>query len=875
MSDGELAELFELRPDLVAANPTSFGALAGVVTTPGSASQCLERLDRAARQAVEALCVLGEPARTERLAAALASKPSALEPVLERLAAAALLVRDGDGLVVNPGLRVALRHPARLGRPAAALLGPKTAKELGEVARRLEVSNPGSKHGLIEAMAEALRDPERVAATLVEAPEGTELLARQIAAGRPVVELGYSYAAYERHTSDRTPTGWLLRHGLLIVVSWGVAEMPAEAAISLRGGVIYPNFSPVAPELTLHAIEQVGVDASGAQAALRCVAEVVALVESLGETPAKLLKDGGVGVREVRRLARIAGGDDLATARLLELAALAGLVAVDPHDREVLPTEHFDRFLEASSAERWRTLAEAWLTAPVEPSVAGTEDTEGKPVPAMLVRGPDPGSPTRRRVFAALLTTPPPGQAAGLASLADLADFRAPALYASGPARPTRLVDWQVEESRLLGIAVTPSPGVLAVTSFGRSFLAGDGEAAAVALSAMAPPLVQEIVLQADLTAIAAGELPAALRAELETIADVESSGAATVFRFSEPSLRRGLDAGRSSGEILALLEQHAPRGVPQSLAYLIEDLGRRHGRVRVGSVSSYVRCEDPALVAEMLGARRLNRLGLRSLAPTVLASDVEPDALVEALRQAGYLAAGEEADGTLSVRRPAARRVAVRPGPWAGFGRPSSAAAGGNRHDAGRRRQELLAALRRAAGRGESASPVAGHAAQLGVARAARDGAARRGEGDGGAGSGPGPGRGELLDHRAEAENGDPLDENDEAEHGAGAPAPWRSGRASRQARPSQIAKTPPAVQSLIDLALANGWALRLCYHLDATRGGTYEDYAFPVALRRGMLSLELADGDLETVPIGNVVWARVLTEAEEEANDMTSELY
>ena len=112
------------------------------------------------------------------------------------------------------------------------------------------------------------------------------------------------------------------------------------------------------------------------------------------------------------------------------------------------------------------------------------------------------------------------------------------------------------------------------------------------------------VTLQADLTAVAAGPVSADLGAELGLLADVESRGAATVWRFSDRSIGRAFDAGRTVDDILGFLSAHAGKGVPQTLEYLVGDVARRHGTIRAGSVASYVRADDPTLVAELCGAR-------------------------------------------------------------------------------------------------------------------------------------------------------------------------------------------------------------------------------------------------------------------------------
>jgi hypothetical protein len=126
--------------------------------------------------------------------------------------------------------------------------------------------------------------------------------------------------------------------------------------------------------------------------------------------------------------------------------------------------------------------------------------------------------------------------------------------------------------------------------------------------------------------------------------------------------VRRSLDAGYSAADLHALFAQRSRTPVPQTLTYLVDDVARRHGGLRVGSASSYVRSDDEALIAEVLADRRLTSISLRRLAPTVLASRVPPTRLLEALRAAGFPPVQEDATGVAVLSRPKARRAPPRP---------------------------------------------------------------------------------------------------------------------------------------------------------------------------------------------------------------------
>ena len=195
---------------------------------------------------------------------------------------------------------------------------------------------------------------------------------------------------------------------------------------------------------------------------------------------------------------------------------------------------------------------------------------------------------------------------------------------------------------------------------------AGDEPAAVAAalLASLLPQPLDHVLLQADLTAIAPGPLESDLARELAMTADIESTGGATVFRFSDTSIRRALDAGRSAADLHALLAARSRTPVPQPLSYLIDDVARRHGRIRIGLAGSYVRCDDDGLLNEVLADRRVESLRLRRLAPSVLVSPLAPERVAERLREVGYAPAAESPDGALLLRRPDAGRAPSRPRP-------------------------------------------------------------------------------------------------------------------------------------------------------------------------------------------------------------------
>ncbi|WP_256863099.1 helicase-associated domain-containing protein [Microbispora sp. GKU 823] len=283
------------------------------------------------------------------------------------------------------------------------------------------------------------------------------------------------------------------------------------------------------------------------------------------------------------------------------------------------------------------------------PGLIGERDDRDRPLNALHPDLRRPGAAQTRARTLAVLESAPPGLAptpeSVLARLAWEQPRRRPALR-------DRLVRFALREAEHIGVT-----GLGVPSSHGRAVARGDGTAAGL-LGPLLPEAVDHVLLQADLTAVAPGPLTTELGRRLALMADVESKGGATVYRFSEQSVRRALDAGHSADDLLAVLERHSATPVPQPLRYLVTDVARRHGRIRVGSASAYVRCDDPALLDEVLADKRAHLLRFRRLAPTVLASKTSRAALVDSLRAMGYAPVAESLEGDVVVARADARRT-------------------------------------------------------------------------------------------------------------------------------------------------------------------------------------------------------------------------
>lgn len=634
-TDDDLAALVLARPDLATPPPADTSVLAVRAGAPGSVARASEELNTFELAVLDAL-LLNDADSTpvprselERLLAAPAA------PALDRLRTLALVWGADDELRVVPSAREILGpFPAGLGRQVAALDGVDLAAVVAEV-------TDGER---------------RLLQTLAEGPPIGR--SRDAEVDVPLAQAG-------------TPVQRLLARGLLVRRDAGTVELPRQLGVRLRGGTVFAASTLAEPALAVNPHSRATVDNVAAGEALELCRHVEALLASWSHAPPPVLKSGGLGVREVRRVMRELDVDEARVALLAELVVGAGL-AVDSAETTPVwaPTMLVDTWLACSPAQRWTTLATAWLDLPRLPGLAyagaATSELADKPPAPLSEQLRRPLAPAvRRRVLGALAALP---AGAGVKSPEDLVAV----LAWRAPRRGGRLRDetvrWTLAEAAGIGVMAlgalpTATRALLADVPLGDPADPADDprRRAASAMADAMPPPVDHVLVQADLTVVAPGQLEPELARDMAAVADVESSGHATVFRITDASVRRALDTGRTAAELHELFARASRTPVPQALSYLIDDVARRHGRLRGGVCASFLRCDDEVLVAEVLGNPVAAQLGLRKIAPTVLVSTLPLAAVLDGLRDVGFAPAAEGPDGRVVDLRPSGKRMPAR----------------------------------------------------------------------------------------------------------------------------------------------------------------------------------------------------------------------
>ncbi|MCN0180316.1 helicase-associated domain-containing protein [Salinispora arenicola] len=684
LPDQSLAALLQQRPDLVVPVPADVSALAIRAQSRVSVARALDSLDRFTLQVLDA-ARLTQDASTgaSSIDAILAMTTASARPpaatavraAVQQLRSRLLLYGPDERLHLIGGIDEISPYPAGLGRPAAEL----------------------------DARAAAVCDDSaKLRRTLLSAPPSARAILDRLAAGPPVGSvppgalqappIGAEDALPPDPTNGGTPTGspvrWLVDHRLLVSIANGggsapgTVELPREVGLLLRRDTGPLGPMPTGPPpVSAAPREPKAVDSAGAGQAMEVVRQAEALLEQLAVEPASVLRSGGLGVRDLRRLARALGLDEPTAALLLEASHAAGLTGeLEAHgaattrpgtEQQVVPSAGYEVWRAGSLAQRWEQLARAWLTMTRQPGLIGQRDDRDRPITVLSPEAERAGAPIARQAALSVLADLEPASAPTPNEVLDLLDWRAPRRSRGREAAHREVL----AEAATLGVT-----GLGALTSYGRLLLGdttpgeqrgvddplglrGDTEpsTAVRALDGLLPAPVDHFLVQADLTVVVPGPADPTLTAELDVVAEHESAGGASVHRVTPASVRRALDAGYSADDLHGLFTRRSRTPVPQGLTYLVDDTARRHGGLRVGATGAYLRSDDEALLGEVLADRRLEALVLRRLAPTVLVTPCQVNRMLVTLREAGYAPVPEDATGAAVLTRPRSRRAPAR----------------------------------------------------------------------------------------------------------------------------------------------------------------------------------------------------------------------
>ncbi|MFD8316174.1 helicase-associated domain-containing protein [Kitasatospora purpeofusca] len=436
----------------------------------------------------------------------------------------------------------------------------------------------------------------------------------------------------------------------------GRPAMPATAPLAPAAPV--PETRPAA-----------GLGPGAAAAALNGMDTVLAAFDE----PWPALRTGGIGVREIRRLARLLDGTE-ADARLwLHLAANLDLIA--EQGGRWSRTGRAPGWSRTPPADRLAHLALAYSLVrimPGLPPIIGDDPrllSQFLPHSSGLVPFPRYNAGALRRTVLRVLASLPAGRAVVDApALAAAVHYRSPQLvqpHTPGPpsqrlsapptlARPqpaaADVAALVLREAELLALADNG-----ALTALGRAFLRDPADITALRRAGdEVLPLLEQAAILADHTVLVPGTPSPALAELLAGLCDLEFRDTHTSrWRFTPAGVRRYFDAnpGTDPAELLQTLAARSTTPLPQVLTVLITDTAARHGHITVTQATTVLDVRTPALAAELAHHRELTRLQLRQVGPTTLLSPMKEGPVLAALRSAGYAPDGQPHPST--ARKP------------------------------------------------------------------------------------------------------------------------------------------------------------------------------------------------------------------------------
>ncbi|AZI59182.1 hypothetical protein EH165_14570 [Nakamurella antarctica] len=623
-----LEDLLARRPDvLVEPAPRNFVQLAQRLCGPGSVAAVLCAVNGDMLSAATAIALLGEQANVETISALLHAAPAEVERVRASLQALGLCWPAGDAILLPEILTLSVLQGVGGGRPIRKILVTASVESVRTAVSAFRDSTGLRKAELVEIVVTRMSDLSAMTAEIQELPGPLLQCIRNIRSGE--IDAFYSRVRFGTNSRDVAD---LIHCGLLIEANHGV-ELPREVALALWLAETplrihgRPQFAPAPTNAE-------SVRPAAAAAATEIVRRVTTLLDSTAATPLAELKKGGVGKREIARLATRMGISAPEVGLCLDLANAAGLLTTT--NQGYTPSGTYLGWREAEVGARWAQLARSWWQLDFCP-------TSRDAVDGQEVSPPVPQSSPAGELRRALLKN-----AQGGLSLDSVRSH----LWWLVPWQPYSPAELDVKvaaslvESELLGLSASDMLTELGEHLLECNAVADLAERACVILVVDSGT----VTLQSDLTAVVSGQ-PSAAAAKLLAAASVsETLGAAQVWRFNQSSVRAALDAGWSAENLLAGLESLSDRAIPQPLEYLINDVARRHGQIKVHEGACCIVAEEN-LINEMLHTKSLIKLGLAKIAPTVLVAQVESTQAIALLRKAGLFPMPGDATAAVIVR--------------------------------------------------------------------------------------------------------------------------------------------------------------------------------------------------------------------------------
>lgn len=463
----------------------------------------------------------------------------------------------------------------------------------------------------------------------------------------PLIRAGLVLPEAEAGTSSRVPTlqtvlRSLAEQGLIVNLSavqgnarrsldyLDLVGIPPEIQIVLPRALLkLPQPHPDRPSLP----PPERVESVSAEDGLRRLFFVWA---ELRRQPGKLLMAGGIGKRDLRRLAASVGltldNDEETVHNLYDLLAVADLLVVQGEYVTTADDKVGLRFWSATPPEQLRQLVGAAAALESQRAIdLGPLSALGfyygylsaRPVPVLrkqllelLTQAVD-DTWFSFTLFLSLLSKGRPGNFIFEPSSLNYATQSYRSYVAYGSPRKNSLDETlqQVEAKAVLGLLeplkelgvvelgyrAAATPTMLRLTPLGHAALHN--------LPFTPETAGGQVVLQPDFQVLALGPVSLTVLASLERIAQREKFQAGVVeYRLTRDSIYAALQAGDPVGSILAFLRQVTGQPIPQNVERTVEEWGAQHERIVLRRDVLVLQVDQAALLEDLLQDPQLSR---------------------------------------------------------------------------------------------------------------------------------------------------------------------------------------------------------------------------------------------------------------------------
>lgn len=144
--------------------------------------------------------------------------------------------------------------------------------------------------------------------------------------------------------------------------------------------------------------------------------------------------------------------------------------------------------------------------------------------------------------------------------------------------------------------------------------------------------------IKSNFEVYASKDLDSSVRWELGKIAELIRVNDEVVYKLSRQSVYHTLQEGKSVEDIMAFLDEHAERPIPENVRETIVDWTSTYGRISFID-ALMLRCDTPALAKEIKESKKLSKFLIEQIAPTYfIIQRKDHDKLVEVLEEEDYM---------------------------------------------------------------------------------------------------------------------------------------------------------------------------------------------------------------------------------------------